>query len=93
MGAVVSKIIFKRGSDKFTISNYDSLNEISVTTISGETKTIGELVNGAKIYLIVNTASKWGFTATNFKQLVQIYQEYHDEGLEILAFPSAQFGG
>ncbi|GAB57387.1 glutathione peroxidase [Rheinheimera nanhaiensis] len=45
-----------------------------------------------KVVLIVNTASKCGFTP-QYKELEQLYQQYHAKGLVILAFPCNQFGG
>lgn len=44
-----------------------------------------------KTLLIVNVASKCGFTS-QYTELEQIYKEYRDSGLEILAFPCNQFG-
>ena len=40
---------------------------------------------------MVNVASKWGFTAKNYKQLVQMHAEFKDKGVEIVAFPCNQF--
>tara|TARA_R110000824_G_scaffold33596_9_gene107644 strand:+ start:138 stop:611 length:474 start_codon:yes stop_codon:yes gene_type:complete len=44
-----------------------------------------------KVLLIVNTASKCGFTP-QYEGLEKLHQEFKDRGLEILAFPCNQFG-
>lgn len=46
------------------------------------------------VCIIVNVASQCGLTDTNYKELVQLYEQYSEaKGLRILAFPSNQFGG
>ncbi|EEB16263.1 phospholipid hydroperoxide glutathione peroxidase, putative [Pediculus humanus corporis] len=46
------------------------------------------------VLLIVNVASRCGLTATNYKELVELHDKFHDsKGLRILAFPCNQFGG
>jgi glutathione peroxidase len=45
-----------------------------------------------KVLLIVNTASKCGFTP-QYEELEQLYRDYKDRGFEVLAFPCNQFRG
>ncbi|OIK15436.1 glutathione peroxidase [Bacillus sp. MUM 116] len=43
-----------------------------------------------KVLMIVNTASKCGFTP-QYSELQQIYEKYKDKGLVVLGFPCNQF--
>jgi len=45
-----------------------------------------------KVCLVVNIASKCGFTEVNYKELVELYEKYKGKGFEVLAFPCNQFG-
>ncbi len=66
----------------------DSLFDIPVKRIDGQEQSLGDY--RGKVLLIVNTASKCGFTP-QFEGLQALYDRYHGKGLEILGFPCNQF--
>ena len=70
-------------TDKQNIYNFSCLNkngdEISLSNYEG------------KVLLIVNTASKCGFTP-QYNELEKLHQKYSDKAFEVLAFPCNQFG-
>lgn len=62
--------------------------DIEVKTIAGESLTM-EHYKG-KVLLIVNTASKCGFTG-QYEGLQKLYDTYKDRGFAVLGFPSNDF--
>lgn len=65
-----------------------SIYEFEVKTIGGETITMDAFKD--KVLLIVNVASKCGFTE-QYAGLESLYQKYKDKGLVVLGFPCNQF--
>ena len=68
--------------------NVNSIYDIEAMTIAGETIKL-EAYKG-KTLLIVNTASKCGFTK-QYEGLQKLYVTYKDRGLVVLGFPSNDF--
>ena len=66
-----------------------SVYDFHANTIDGKDKSLSEYKG--KVLLIVNVASKCGYTP-QYKGLEEIYQKYHSKGFEILGFPCNQFG-
>ncbi|MBW9158752.1 glutathione peroxidase [Clostridium tagluense] len=65
-----------------------SIYDLKAITIDGDEVSL-EQYRG-KVLVIVNTASKCGFTP-QYQGLEKLYEQYKDEGFEILDFPSNQF--
>lgn len=70
------------------------VNSIYELSVNSSANTSISLANyrTAKCILVVNVASDCGFTYTNYKELVALYDKYNSKGLEVLAFPSNNFG-
>ncbi|GAB2682912.1 glutathione peroxidase [Aliiglaciecola sp. 3_MG-2023] len=67
----------------------DSIYDFQMPMSSGEVKDFSDYKG--KVLLIVNTASKCGFTP-QYDGLQGLYKKYKTQGLEILGFPCDQFG-
>ena len=66
----------------------NDIYNIEVKNISGESIKIKEFKG--KLIMIVNTASRCGFTS-QYSELEKIFNTYKDRGLVVLAFPSNNF--
>jgi glutathione peroxidase len=66
-----------------------SVYDFSAALLDGSAMTLSEF--RGRVLLIVNTASKCGFTP-QYAGLEALYRVHKDRGFEVLAFPCNQFG-
>jgi len=71
------------------VSETQSIYDFSVPTSSGEQQSLRDYQG--KVVLIVNTASKCGFTP-QYEGLQRLHDKYSERGLVVVAMPCNQFG-
>ena len=79
----------QRESSNDGIRQSQSIYDFEVKDDAGKDVSLAEYKG--KVLLIVNTATRCGFTP-QYKDLEPLYQKYHGQGFEILDFPCNQFG-
>ena len=77
-------------SDKITTENSVSQNFYNFSALSMQGKKVKMSDFKGKVVVVVNTASKCGFTP-QFAGLEELYEKYKKDGLVIVGFPSNQF--
>lgn len=74
----------------FAQETADGIYAFKMETVEGEMKDLADY--RGKVLLIVNTASRCGYTP-QLGTLEKLYSQYKDRGFEVLAFPANNFMG
>ena len=82
--------IYSCNSQQDNVNMDSSIYDFTVKDIDGREVKLSDYKD--KVVLIVNVASKCGFTS-QYSGLQELYTKYKDKGLVILGFPCNQFGG
>ncbi len=72
-----------------TMTRMTTLSDFTAQTLTGEERSLSEYAG--RVVLVVNTASKCGFTP-QYAGLEKLYEDLRDDGLVVLGFPCNQFG-
>lgn len=88
--AIFSLMAFATGLALAEAGPIRSVLDFSLNSLEGQDTALRQYQG--KVLLLVNTASKCGFTP-QYKILQEIYQRYKEEGLVILGFPANNFLG
>ncbi|CAD8140839.1 unnamed protein product [Paramecium octaurelia] len=79
----------KKELDKIEVPS-KSFFDFEINDIDGNLVQMSKF-QGKKAYICVNVACSCRLTTQNYVELVEIYKQYKDKGLEILGFPCNQF--
>ncbi len=86
--ALAADVIYASVNKNTTVSTPQSFYDFVVKAGDSTDYALSELKG--KVVLVVNTATKCGFTP-QYEGLQALYDKYHEAGLEILDFPCNQF--
>jgi glutathione peroxidase-family protein len=78
-------------AQKLQVGELGSMSVYDFKVMNDEGQEVSLSDYKGKVLLIVNTATRCGFTP-QYNELEALYKKYHSEGLEILDFPCNQFG-
>ena len=87
---LLSFFLFLEMKSNLKATEIDSFYKLKTQTLEGEPINLSEFAG--KVALVVNVASRCGFTG-QYKDLQSLHEEFSPRGFTVLAFPSNEFGG
>ncbi|CAI5729679.1 unnamed protein product [Hyaloperonospora brassicae] len=92
LAAVLASGLLRDYRSAATADDGQSFLAFSATDLRGHEVSM-RTYSAYPVILVVNVASACGYTDTNYRELQELYEKYHDEGFMVLGFPCNQFGG
>lgn len=92
MGQTISNLMFKSKYEDLACQT-NNFFDLKAVDLDQKEFSFKELENKHKLFLLVNLASKCGFTDQNYKTLNYLHEKFGTQGLKILGFPCNQFLG
>ncbi|CAI4228434.1 unnamed protein product [Auanema sp. JU1783] len=72
------------------MAHHSTIYDFSVKDADGKEVSLKKYEG--QVVIVVNVASQCGFTESNYNELKQLHDKYHEQGLRVAAFPCNQFG-
>jgi glutathione peroxidase-family protein len=91
LGLMAMVCVLTLSAQKLQVGELGSMSVYDFKVMNDEGQEVSLSDYKGKVLLIVNTATRCGFTP-QYNELEALYKKYHSEGLEILDFPCNQFG-
>ncbi|PIO57690.1 glutathione peroxidase [Teladorsagia circumcincta] len=73
------------------MSQHKTIYDFSVKDAQGNDVSLSKYKG--QVVIVVNVASKCGYTKNHYTELKELQDKYYDQGLRVAAFPCNQFGG
>ncbi|KAJ1363955.1 hypothetical protein KIN20_023921 [Parelaphostrongylus tenuis] len=84
-------LISIRADDADSMEHHKTIYDFTVKDADGKDVSLSKYKG--QVVIIVNVASKCGYTSGHYTELKAIQDKYYDQGLRVAAFPCNQFGG